>query len=226
MKKLLLFDIDGTLLRSKGIGREAKRRAMLEMFGTESTVLTHPFGGKTDWGILAELLAPYGQTPQSLGDIMAEYELLMEKHMMTLLDDFTATPCPCAQELIAELRQREDIILGIVTGNVSKTAKLKLQLADFDPTWFPVGAYGNESYSRNDLTPLALQRAIAYCGYDFAGTDIIVIGDTPADVECTRVIDGIAVAVETGYASTDSLIQAEPDYLLPDLSTFIDCVLE
>ncbi len=224
MKKLLLFDIDGTLLRSKGIGREAKRRAMLEMFGTESNILTHPFGGKTDWGILAELLAPYGQTPEALGEIMADYELLMEKHMSALIHEYEAIPCPCSHEIITDLHQREDVLLGLVTGNVSKTAHLKLQLADFDPAWFPIGAYGNESASRNDLTPLALQRAVDYCGQDFQGEAIIVIGDTPADVECTRVIGGIAVAVETGYATTESLIDAKPDYLLPDLSTFIDII--
>ena len=225
MKRVILFDIDGTLLISRGIGREAKRRAMLECFGTTGDLDSHVFGGKTDWGILADLLAPQGYSKSDIGREMDAYEAVMARHMRAISPAYRAEPLAHALELLHDLRQRGDVLIGLVTGNTSKTAAIKLEMAGFDPDWFAIGAFGNESHERADLTRLARSRAADYLERRLNGTDIIVIGDTPADIEAARAIDAVAVAVRTGYAERDCLIASEPDFLLADLGSFQELVL-
>lgn len=225
MNRVILFDIDGTLLISRGIGREAKRRAMQEFFGKTGDLDNHVFGGKTDWGILAELLAPHGHSAADIGRDMPAYEAVMARHMRLLSSDYTAAPCPHAMELLQALRGRDDTLIGLVTGNTYRTAVIKLEMAGFAPDWFVIGAFGNESPHRADLTRLARRRAGAHLGRQLDGAELIVIGDTPADIQAARAIDAVAVAVCTGYAERDSLIGSGPDFLLADLSTFSELVL-
>jgi len=222
--KLVLFDIDGTLLISRGIGRQAKRQAMLEYFGKTGDLDNHVFGGKTDWRIVAELLAPYGLTSDDVGRAMPAYESVMARHMRAIRGRYNAEAIPQAMELVAALRRRDDALVGLVTGNTSKTAAIKLEMAGYDPDWFPVGAFGNESAERDDLTRLALGRARDQAGRAINGSDVVVIGDTPDDIQAARAIDAIAVAVCTGYVSRDKLIGSDPDFLLADLSAFLDLV--
>lgn len=222
--KLVLFDIDGTLLISRGIGREAKRRAMLECFGMTGDLDNHVFGGKTDWGIVADLLAPSGWTSDEIGRAMPAYEALMARHMREIRSHYRADALPHAMDLVCALRERDDALVGLVTGNTGKTAAIKLEMAGFDPAWFPVGAFGHESAERADLTRLALQRAREQAGRAIKGADAIVIGDTPADIEAARAIDAVAVAVCTGYVPREELVRSDPDFLLADLSAFLDLI--
>ena len=221
MKRLVLFDIDGTLLISRGIGRAAKRRAMLERFGRTGDLDAHVFGGKTDWGILADLLAPFGYSSADIGREIQAYEAAMARHMKAIRAEHSAAALPEAFALVAALREDADTLIGLVTGNTSKTAAIKLEMAGYDPAWFPVGAFGHESAAREDLTRLALRRAGAYAGRRFLGSEVFVIGDTPADVQAARAINAVAVAVCTGYAERDQLVGSDPDYLLEDLGAFM-----
>ena len=224
-QRLVLFDIDGTLLISRGIGREAKRRAMLEHFGMTGDLNNHVFGGMTDWGILAELLAPLGRSSADVGGEMADYQRIMARHMRDIRADYHAEAIPHAMELVAGLRDRDDSVVGLVTGNTAMTAEIKLETAGYDPDWFVIGAFGHESGERDDLTRLALERAVAHCGRAFAGIDVIVIGDTAADIQAARAIDAVAVAVTTGYGTREQLVESQPDFLLEDLSSFLDLVM-
>ena len=115
MARLILFDIDGTLLISRGIGREAKRRAMQERFGTVGDLDSHVFGGKTDWRILADLLAPFGKSLADIGREMAVYEQVMARHMNAIRADYQADALPYAMELVQTLRGRGDVTIGLVT---------------------------------------------------------------------------------------------------------------
>ena len=223
--RLILFDIDGTLLISRGIGREAKRRAMLEHFGAVGDLDNHVFGGKTDWQILADLLAPYGKSAADIGKEMPVYERVMARHMGEIRADYHAEAVPHAMELVSTLLKRNDSVVGLVTGNTSKTAAIKLEMAGYDPDWFVIGAFGNEAAERDDLTRLAVERAGAVTGSCFAGRDVIVIGDTAADIQAARAIDGVAVAVCTGYTPRDHLVGCKPDYLLEDLGAFLETVM-
>ncbi len=224
MTRLVLFDIDGTLLISRGIGREAKRLAMQECFGMTGDLDNHVFGGKTDWRIVAELLAPHGLSADDVGRAMPAYEAVMARHMRAIMGGYRADPIPHAMELVSALRQRDDTLVGLVTGNTSQTAAIKLEMAGFDQAWFTLGAFGNESAEREELTRLALQRARKHTGAQIDGADVIVIGDTPEDIKAARAINAIAVAVCTGYAPREVLIGSDPDFLLADLSAFLDLV--
>lgn len=220
--ELILFDIDGTLLWPKGVGRESTRAAMLEVFGTIGTLDTHNFGGKTDWFTLVEVLTGDGYRVGDIERMMPVYETAIARHLANIIGQFPVEPCPGALELVHRLHQAGRVGLGLVTGNVSSTAPLKLRAAGFDPAWFPVGAFGSEAYSRDDLPALALQRAAVYYGRSIAPGQVVVIGDTPADIACARALGAHAVAVKTGFASSESLIAARPDFLLEDLTTLLE----
>jgi len=214
--RLILFDIDGTLVWTRGAGREATRRAMIEVFGTCGALDGHKFGGKTDWQTLIELLAEIGEIEPH----MPAYNAAMERQLTAIIDQYDVQPCPGALDLIEALRQREDVALGLVTGNVSGTAPIKLRAAGFDPTWFPVGAYGSEALERDKLPALALARACEHYRCPFTPQQVIVVGDTPADVSSARALGALAVAVQTGFTTADELAAARPDYLLRDLTEF------
>jgi phosphoglycolate phosphatase-like HAD superfamily hydrolase len=224
-QRLVLFDIDGTLVMSKGIGREAKRRAMTEFFGMTGDIDNHVFGGKTDWRILADLLEPEGKTVDEIGAVIDAYHEVMARHMQDLVEHYETETLPYTMDLVNTLRDREDTIIGVVTGNMEKAAIMKLEMGGFDPAWFQVGAYGNESPNRDDLTRLALQRARDLADIPFTGDKVVVIGDTDADITAARAIGATSVAVCTGHVHRDKLICCDPDFLLADLSTFVDLVM-
>jgi phosphoglycolate phosphatase-like HAD superfamily hydrolase len=226
IRRLILLDIDGTLLRSQGVGRESTRLAMLEVFGTEARLASHIFGGKTDWQTLVELLAEHDHDMASIGGQMAAYETAIARHLTVLLTDSIVTPCPGAPEAVAALRSDPANLLGIVTGNVRTTAPLKLQAAGYDPAWFPVGAFGSEALDREALPALAIQRATEYSGVTFEPRDVWVVGDTARDISCARAVGARAVAVCTGFEPRDELIAAGPDHLLDDLSGLLDLLAD
>ncbi len=222
--ELILFDIDGTLLWPKGVGRESTRRAMLEIFGTDAGLDGHTFGGKTDWFTLHELLSERGYTEDRIGQMMPVYEQAIARHLTAIIGDFSVQPCPGALSLVAELRRR-GLLLGVLTGNVSTTAPVKLRAAGFDPAWFPVGAYGSEAADRNLLPFLALERARRQLRRSVMPEQVIVVGDTPADVACARALGAVAVAVLTGFSTREALVAAAPDHLLDDLTQFAEALL-
>ncbi len=218
--RLFLFDIDCTLLLTRGAGREANRRAMMEVFGTSGALAAHKFGGKTDWQTLIELLIDEGFSLDQIEAQMPIYSESMARHLADVIGNYEAFALPGALELVETLRQRDDVALGIVTGNVPGAAAVKLRAAGYDPAWFPIGAFGSESMDRNNLPALAVARAAAHFRYPFAPDEVIVIGDTPADIACARAIGAIAVAVETGFCAPGELVAAQADYLLRDLTEF------
>lgn len=224
MPKLLLFDIDGTLIKSKGAAREAKALAMEEIFGTSAGVRTHHFGGKTDWQILREVLSPLGISGAEIGQKMALYEQVFAQRLAEEIVNFEVTALPGVTELLEALDKRSDLIVGLVTGNTSLTAPIKLRAAGIDPTLFVVGAYGSEADDRNELPRLALNRAIELAKEKIAPQDLIIIGDTVKDVEAARAIGGLAVTVFTGYEERTALIASQPDYMLEDLNSFLEIV--
>ncbi|MCC6802973.1 MAG: HAD hydrolase-like protein [Anaerolineae bacterium] len=217
---LILFDIDGTLVWTRGAGRAATEHAMIEVFGTCGALAAHKFGGKTDWQTLVELLHEAGISYADIEREMPAYNDAMARHLTRVIGEYDVQPCTGALDLVESLIGRDDIGVGLVTGNVSSTAPIKLCAARFDPAWFAVGAYGSEAQERDHLPALAVARAADHYGYPFAPREVIVVGDTPADVSCARHIGAVAVAVQTGFASWDELSATQPDYLLRDLTEF------
>ncbi len=224
--QLILWDIDGTLLMPKGVGRAATRLAMLEIFKTDAGIETHYFGGKTDWSTLLELLPAQGFSEAAIQELMPAYEVAAAQHLSRIIVDYAVEKCPGAHEMVTELYRRGLPLQGLVTGNTASIAPIKLRAAGFDPDWFVIGAYGSESPNRNDLPPLAVSRAEKLIGRKISPEQVIIIGDTLADIACARALGAVAVAVKTGYtASPTELEDAQPDYLLNDLTTFWDEVL-
>ena len=221
VRKLVLFDIDGTLLHSMGATRLSNALAIQDAFGLEIDITKHPFGGKTDWQILREVLEPHGLNRDDIGLKMAAYEAAFAQRLGAVIADFDVTVLPGALDVVNELHAREDIMIGLVTGNTSLTAPIKLLAAGFDPTVFVVGAFGSESDDRNALPRIALDRAIAFSGQDILPQDVIIVGDTVKDVDCARALGAVVVTVFTGFEKRENLINARPDYLLDDLTQFL-----
>lgn len=214
---LILWDIDGTLLRGKGLGKAVTTLAMEEVFGVYDELEHHYFGGKTDWQSLLEILVPRGIAPETIAERLNTYMHVKARHMSAIIDQYHVRPLPGAMETVLAMRERPNVAHGIVTGNVQATVPVKLRAAGYDPDWFPIAAYGHESKSRNDLPPLALQRAAQVTGKQFNPSDVWVIGDTVSDVECARASGMRVAVVTTGFDSREALQAAQPDYLVDDL---------
>jgi phosphoglycolate phosphatase len=190
------------------------------VFGTYGALVGHKFGGKTDWLTLHELLPAAGVSHEEIERRMDAYNVAMGMHLDAIIGQYEVLACPGSLELVERLSKRTDVGLGIVTGNVSSTAPIKLRAAGFDPALFPVGAYGHEAMERDNLPALAMARASEYYQYPFQPHEVIVIGDTTADISCARALGAVAVAVATGFEKVEDLQAANPDYFLNDLTEF------
>jgi phosphoglycolate phosphatase len=217
---LVLFDIDGTLLKSNRAGRTAVNRALYELFQDDVPTDGVTFAGNTDWQILSDSLAPLGYTPAEIADVLPAFAAAIARHLAVVVDDHHVRALPGALELVAALADNPWARLGIVTGNAGPSAPVKLRAAGFDPQDFPVGAYGHEAMDRSLLPPLALQRAVEYWRVSFAPEQIVVVGDTPNDVICTRSVGGRALAVLTGWSDRAALEAEAPYAILDDLTDY------
>lgn len=205
--KLVLFDIDGTVLLSDGAGKRAVMRAMQEVFGSTGPE-KHRFDGKTDPQIVRELQQLAGHAndhidahmPRAIGRYV---ELLTEELERPGARAYTL---PGVVELLDVLEQREDAMLGLLTGNVVEGARAKLTAVGIDPDRFEVGAYGSDHEARSALPSIARQRVRDQHGHEFSGQDIVIIGDTPSDIECGRSLGVRAIGVATGHYSVDDLL--------------------
>ena len=217
--KLVLFDIDGTVLLSDGAGKRAVMRAMREVFGTTGPD-NHRFDGKTDPQIVRELQRLEGHPdrhidahlPRAIGRYV---ELLNEE-----LDraGHRAYTLPGIRELLDALETREDVVLGLLTGNVVEGARAKLTAVGIDPDRFLVGAYGSDHEIRAQLPAIARQRVRDEHGHELAGHDIVIIGDTPSDIECGQSIGVRAIGVATGHYSVQDLLECGAYAAFEDLS--------
>ncbi len=215
---LLLFDIDGTLINSSRIGRAALGRALRDVFGTAGALESYDFAGKTDRQIVTDLMTAEGWAAADVAARLPELGEHMAIAGRELFTPQTIWPCPGVLPLLAALARRDDVAVGLLTGNVETTAPLKLTAAGIDPAQFVAGAFGSDSHERDDLFPIAVGRAGRATGLHFAAKDVIIIGDTPADIRCARAGGGRAVAVATGPYSSDALRLHRPDVLFDNLA--------
>jgi len=206
---LVLFDIDGTLLRTRGAGREAMDRAFAALHGWEKATHTVDMAGNTDSNILRQVEARFGHPGVDVAALQSEY---LRSYRALLADEPTRLEvCPGVPRALEALRGRAHVAL--LTGNWECGAREKLGGAGL---WdaFEWGAYADDHVDRNALVPIARARAEAR-GLTF--DRVIVIGDTPADIACARAGDALAVAVETGFSTPEALAACRPDLQLRDL---------
>jgi phosphoglycolate phosphatase len=216
MRRLILFDIDGTLL-SGGPAKDAFHQALLHVFGTAGPIDSWEFSGKTDPQIARELLRRDGVTDR---DIDAGFPTLWSHYLEGLESRLPGRPpraLPGVTPLLDALRREAEVALGLVTGNLARGAALKLGAACIDGP-FPVGGFGSDHEERNELPGVALARAQARWGRRFAPDQVVVVGDTPRDVACGKAHGLRTLAVATGRFGPDALAATGPDQTLEDLS--------
>jgi phosphoglycolate phosphatase-like HAD superfamily hydrolase len=229
MRKLVLFDIDGTLVLTGGAGIRAMNRACAALVGRPDALSGIPVAGRTDRIILTDVLA---QSGHALDDaLLAE---LRERYVANLREEIelpgrpqTAeylgprgnikAVMPGIRELLTALEQRDDVFVGLLTGNFEAGARIKLGHFDLWK-YFRCGAFGDDSADRNALVPFALERA-RRCGLpDLAPEHILVVGDTPHDVSCALAAGAVPVGVATGGYTSDQLRASGAEIVFEDLS--------
>ncbi len=217
-RRLILFDIDGTLIATNRAGRQVLSQALTETFGTHGSLDSTTFAGKTDLGIITAVMAAAGLAEADVVSGLPQLYGAMARHGRLAFNHHSLAICPGIPALIGELRADRRIVLGLQTGNVRATALLKLRAAGLDPAWFPVGAFGSDAATREGLFPIAWRRALELTGESFSGHNTIAVGDTPGDVLSARANGVTSLAVSSGFSHSAELAECRPDYLLPDLS--------
>ncbi|MBC7895445.1 MAG: HAD family hydrolase [Cytophagaceae bacterium] len=217
--KLILFDIDGTILWTSGAGRRAMEGALHEHFGATGPA-SYRYDGKTDIQIVRESMREVGIAD---AHIDAQIDAVMASYLARLVDELAAPHTQMKRydgvmELLDALEQREDRILGLLTGNIIDGASHKLRAVGVEPSRFRLGAYGSDHEHRHELPAIAVRRAAEALGHVIPGHQVIIIGDTPADIHCGRPIGARAIGVATGHYSVDDLLAHDPAAVFADLA--------
>ncbi len=213
-KRLLLWDIDGTLISTGAAGQRAIGRATAARFeggdleGVE-------IAGRTDVGIGRQILSKYG-APVNDTSVPSFLDLYLEL-LAVELPRSQGHVLPGVVELLEDLVTKSNIVLGLLTGNLMRGARLKLDHYDL---WrfFAFGAFADDHHDRNELGAFALSRAHETTGIDFAPAQVDVIGDTGHDIACGKAFGARTIAVATGPWSREQLAGHEPDFLFDDLA--------
>jgi phosphoglycolate phosphatase-like HAD superfamily hydrolase len=225
-RRLLLFDIDGTLITSGGAGEWALKDAMKQRFGVEEDLQGILLAGATDGKIARELLAKHGieASSENVAGLLDEYL----QHLTGRMSRHDGRLLPGIVPVLEALEKHPEAVLALLTGNLTRGAEIKL--AHFG-VWkfFEFGAFADDHHDRNELGKFARARALEHHGIEFPPERIYVIGDTPRDIECGRAIGAKTVAIATGYYSVPELAEHAPDFLFEDFSDtqrVLGCLLE
>lgn len=216
--KLVLFDLDGTLLWTDGAGRRAIHRALVDILGTPGPIEGFRFDGRTDGEIVQRLAEGAGIPPtdELLARVLDRYVAFLREEIAKPTQ--RTTVYPGVRELLDALEPRADCVLGLLTGNVREGAALKLASGGLALERFRLGAFGSDSAHRPDLPGVAQRRAKEELALDVSGHDIVIVGDTPADVTCGNGVGARALGVATGSFSVEQLMEAGAYAAFADLS--------
>ncbi len=217
--RIVLFDIDGTLLREGIAPKLAFARALRETYETTGPLSGFRFAGMTDPQCVLEIMRMAGLADES---ILSRREECLDRYANHLAREMRshngAKLFPGVRELLERLNTREDALVGLLTGNIARGAQLKLRRFGLEP-YFRFGAFGDDHENRCMLARIALEKAERLLGHPVGGEETTVVGDTPRDVECARAIGARAVIVATGLVSREELLASHPDAIL---GSFLD----
>ncbi|MFL6521652.1 MAG: HAD family hydrolase [Chthoniobacterales bacterium] len=214
-RRLILWDIDMTLVNTGAAGQHALVRATIERFGGDGDLTGVEIAGRTDVAIAHQILRKYGTpvTTENVDSFLARYVALLPEE----LPRRNGRVLPGIRQLLKELAQQPDKILGLLTGNLKRGAQLKLGHYDL---WhfFPFGAFADDHHDRNALGPCAVDRAAAHAGFQFPPRQVDVVGDTGHDIACGKAFGARTIAVATGSWSRQRLAECQPDFLFDDFA--------
>ncbi len=211
---ILLFDIDGTLIRSGGAGKAAMEGGLANAFGVTDIRDEVPYGGRTDGAIVRDLLRVHDieVSATNIEKLQKAYQAKLKETLVTQKGEI----CAGIPELLPKLRNSPNVTLGLLTGNVRGGAENKLKHYDL---WhyFPFGGFADDTHDRSEVARRAVVEAETHLKREIDRSHIWVIGDTPHDVQCARSIGAKAVAVGTGWHTMEELAASKPDVLAKDL---------
>ncbi len=214
--RLILFDIDGTLIDSGGAGVRALDLALKELFAIEKGFQGISMAGKTDPLIMREGLVKHGISVN--GNLESVIEVYL-RHLQKEVQNDRKKLKPGVYDILEKLRNMTGIVLGLLTGNLEMGARIKLAPFNINE-YFPAGAFGSDDEDRNMLLPVAVRRFQELMEDSIRIEECVVIGDTPRDVECAKIYGASCFAVATGPYSAGALREAGADYVADDLSDY------
>jgi len=216
VRRLILFDVDGTLLSTNGQAGRAIGFALHETFGTAGPIEGYAFAGKTDPQIVFELTRMAGLARAEVEPRLAEVFDRYCGRLAEVLGPGNTRALPGVRAILDELARHADVAVGLLTGNIRRGAEIKLRAAGLEGR-FATGAFGSDREDRNQLVPVARARARETWGSDFPGPDTVVVGDAEADVRCARAGGARSVAVASSKTPKERLAALAPDVLLDSL---------
>ncbi|HET7433844.1 MAG TPA: HAD hydrolase-like protein [Thermoanaerobaculia bacterium] len=226
-RRLVLFDIDGTLITDGGASRGSFKHALEAVYGYAGDLSVYDFSGRTDPQIARMVLRDAGFTDDA---ITAKLDELWSVYLKGLAANATrerVRALPGIRELVDALHEHDDVTLALLTGNIEPGARLKLASPELNE-YFPFGAFGSDSPRREELPPFAVERASAIDGYRFEGADVVIIGDSIYDVRCGVPYDATTIAVASGKTPADKLRAENPKHFFEsaeDLDGMLKAIL-
>jgi phosphoglycolate phosphatase len=225
LKKLLLFDIDGTLLRAEDATRQAINEAFQSLFNIKESLVDMSFFSWTDLGLFREAAIKLIGRPFNDGEYSAFSKIYTER-LKDHLQTCKFYLMPGVAELLPRLAARRDLVLGLETGNIEPAARLKLVRGGISH-YFKSGGFGSDSADRAELIQKGIERACALERYAIPEKDIYVIGDATYDISAGKKNGVNTIAVGTGIGDQDKLLAENPDYYfknLADIPAFLRCL--
>lgn len=214
--RLVLFDIDGTLLHCGRQVRPLFGAALEEVFGTAGDVHGYSFAGKTDPRIVLDLMTGAGLPADAVRAALPRVRAAFVDRLAAGLDPAQMTLLPGVVDLLERLAGDPEVALGLLTGNWRRGAEIKL--APFDlQRFFAFGAFGDDGIERSELPPVAIERAAAVTGRAFAAEDVLIVGDSAEDVACARAHGICCLGVSTGWTPATDLTAAGAAWVAADL---------
>jgi phosphoglycolate phosphatase len=215
-RRLVLFDIDGTLVLDDGAAREAFAEGLREVYGYEGDLGGFNFSGKTDPQIAFEVLEHEGFAPDVIARGLDKLWPIYVRSLEGRLHQGRQRVLPGVRELLDRLATISEVTLGVLSGNIEAGAKIKLAPWGLD-RYFAFGAFGSDSRQRADLPPVAARRATERTGIGFASREIVIIGDSIWDVRCGVPHRAVTIAVASGWTDANTLRAENPDFLFDSM---------
>lgn len=222
--RLILFDIDGTLISTDGIARAAFSEAIDEALQKESAARGYDFAGKTDMQIYQDIMEQSQVDADTLARLRDRTFDVFFRKLEQRLTRENVTVLPGVRTLLAAMAQEQVATLALLTGNMLRGARIKLTPPEL-LQHFSFGAFGNDAFHRHELPAIAVERAYDRTGATFKAKDIVIIGDTPHDIDCGRHLNVRSIGVATGGYSYEQLAAHKPDHVFEDL-TDIDRIFD